>query len=50
VCCSNWNDDKVFFGTAQDVEFTAEFSQLESWISDVKKIFNVELLENGKAK
>ncbi|WIA23842.1 hypothetical protein OEZ85_013501 [Tetradesmus obliquus] len=46
----NWNDNKVFFGTAQDVEFTAEFSQLESWISDVKKIFNVELMENGKAK
>jgi hypothetical protein len=34
----------------QDVEFTAEFSQLGDWISDVKKVFKEELFENGKAK
>jgi hypothetical protein len=32
------------------VEFTAEFSQLADWISDVKKVFKEELFENGKAK
>jgi hypothetical protein len=31
-------------------EFTAECYQVESWISDVKEISNVELFENGKAK
>lgn len=30
----NWSDRDVFFGTAQDVEFTAEFEQLEDWIAD----------------
>jgi hypothetical protein len=35
---------------AQDVEFTAEFDQLANWIADVKKIFQVELFENGKTK
>jgi hypothetical protein len=34
----------------QDVEFTAEFSQLGDWISDVKKVFKEELFESGKAK
>ncbi|KAF8060339.1 GULLO1 [Scenedesmus sp. PABB004] len=45
----NWNDNEVFFGTAQDVEFTAEFDQLGDWIADVKKIFTTELKEDGKA-
>jgi hypothetical protein len=31
-------------------EFTIEFEQLSEWISDVKKIFNTELFENGKKK
>eukprot|EP00878_Enallax_costatus_P001016 GHUV01001150.1.p1 GENE.GHUV01001150.1~~GHUV01001150.1.p1 ORF type:complete len:631 (+),score=62.78 GHUV01001150.1:321-2213(+) len=46
----NWNDNEVLFGTAQDVELTAEFDQLEDWIADVQKIMDVELKENGKAK
>eukprot|EP00878_Enallax_costatus_P000622 GHUV01000724.1.p1 GENE.GHUV01000724.1~~GHUV01000724.1.p1 ORF type:complete len:626 (+),score=75.62 GHUV01000724.1:267-2144(+) len=46
----NWNDPEVFFGTAQDVEMTAEFNQLEAWIADVKKIMEVELRESGKSK
>ena len=46
----NWNDNEVFYGTAQDVEFTAEFDQLESWINDVKKVFKEDLFENGKTK
>eukprot|EP00775_Hariotina_reticulata_P007191 gene7191-7405_t len=44
----NWNENEVFFGTAQDVEFTAEFDQLANWINDVKKIIKTELFENGK--
>lgn len=46
----NWNDDEVFFGTAQDVEFTAEFDQLAEWIDDVKKVFKEDLFENGRTK
>lgn len=46
----NWNDQKVFNGTTQDVEFTIEFDQLESWIKDVQKIFQMDLWENGKAR
>jgi hypothetical protein len=33
----------------QDAEFTIEFTQLRDWIADVKRAFNVELRENGKA-
>jgi hypothetical protein len=33
----------------QDAEFTIEFAQLRDWIADVKRAFNVELRENGKA-
>lgn len=29
-------------------EFTIEFDQLAEWIKDVKRIFDVELFENGK--
>lgn len=46
----SWNDNEVLFGTAQDVELTAEFDQLEAWIADVKKIIDVELHEKGKTK
>lgn len=41
---------QVFNGTTQDVEFTIEFDQLESWIKDVQKIFQMDLWENGKAR
>eukprot|EP00882_Tetradesmus_deserticola_P001995 GHRQ01002140.1.p1 GENE.GHRQ01002140.1~~GHRQ01002140.1.p1 ORF type:complete len:593 (+),score=177.48 GHRQ01002140.1:42-1820(+) len=44
-----WNDRRVFNGTAQDAEFTIEFAQLRDWIADVKRAFDVELKENGKA-
>lgn len=44
-----WNDRSVVNGTAMDAEFTIDYSQLASWINDVKRIFNVELKENGKA-
>lgn len=44
----NWNDNNTFFGTTQDVEFTAEFDQLGDWINDIKKIVNIDLFENGK--
>jgi hypothetical protein len=33
----------------QDSEFTIEFTQLRDWIVDVKRAFNVELRESGKA-
>ncbi|WIA38074.1 hypothetical protein OEZ86_001443 [Tetradesmus obliquus] len=45
-----WNDRRVFNGTAQDAEFTIEFEQLAGWIADVKRAFDVELREGGKAK
>jgi hypothetical protein len=44
----NWNENKTFFGTTQDVEFTAEFDQLGDWINDIKKIMKMDLFENGK--
>jgi hypothetical protein len=34
----------------QEMEFTVEFSRLAEWIGDVKRIINMDLLENGKAK
>ena len=34
----------------QDAEFTIEFEQLAGWIADVKRAFDVELREGGKAK
>jgi hypothetical protein len=40
----------VFNGTTQDVEFTIELDQLESWIKDVQRIFKMDLWENGKAR
>eukprot|EP00775_Hariotina_reticulata_P005676 gene5676-5914_t len=43
----NWNENNTFFGTAQDVEFTAEFDQLGDWINDVKRIIKFDLFENG---
>jgi hypothetical protein len=45
-----WNDMNVTGGTTQDVEFTADFDQLPSWISDVKKIFRKDLWEDGKTR
>jgi hypothetical protein len=41
---------QVFNGTTQDVEFTIEADQLEAWINDVKRIFKMDLWENGKAR
>jgi hypothetical protein len=41
---------QVFNGTTQDVEFTIELDQLESWIKDVQRIFKMDLWENGKAR
>lgn len=45
-----WNDNEVFYSTAQDVEFTAEFGPLEEWINDVKKVFKEDLCKSGKTK
>jgi len=43
-----WNDMNVTGGATQDVEFTADYDQLPGWISDVKKIFQKDLWEDGK--
>jgi len=45
-----WNDLNVTGGTAQDVEFTADFKDLPSWISAVKRIFQKDMWEDGKAR
>lgn len=47
---SNNNNQQVFNGTTQDVEFTIEMSQVQDWIDDVHKIIRMDLHENGKAK
>lgn len=44
-----WNDHTVFNGTSVDTEFTIPFAALSNWVNDVKRVFNVELKENGKA-
>ena len=43
-------DLNVTGGTAQDVEFTADFKDLPSWISAVKRIFQKDMWEDGKAR
>jgi hypothetical protein len=45
-----WNDLNVTGGTAQDVEFTADFKDLPRWISAVKRIFEKDMWEDGKAR
>lgn len=44
----NWNENSVFFGTAQDVEFTTEYDRLGEWIDDVKQVFKRDLFEGGR--